>query len=75
MESLIPPPIARRLIVGLLGFRWRQAEASWSRGRIVLTEEHLDRMSAAEFSQCIQRWGRGRRGRSPRRRCREPDRD
>jgi hypothetical protein len=52
--QVIPPPVLRRLLLSLWG--WRFAEGIWSRGGQRLTEEQVDTMSARRWAAFIRRW-------------------
>jgi hypothetical protein len=51
-------PEPRRMALAAIGFRITQG--AWRRGRVVLTDEVIDRMDQQRWAQCLRRWTRRR---------------
>jgi hypothetical protein len=54
MKDVIPRSLSRRVIVALLGYHY--LDGVWSGPGPDLTEEQLDRMTAAQWSRYLRRW-------------------
>jgi hypothetical protein len=55
MTDVLPTSLQRRLLLSLLGFRWRAGAWCGPHGPL-LTEEQVDRMTAAQWTRYLRRW-------------------